>query len=257
VIPAWIPATLALLLVGLAVANRTARQPRRLFYWFFGTWVSVVIASRMNLYPYGFRHSLILAPVLITLMALGISFLMTRPVWRWLGAALAISLVVLALVSLPTQAVRNLLYPQSRWNWPEDNYNFRPVVEHWRAHRTPGDITYIYYQANPAFRYYLRLYGIDNSKPPGAWYVDCLKSTQHPYCNSEGVIYGKYLRNLPPDKKVESIYSSLPAGTNAFWMVFAAVYPGEMAEILSQLQGRYRIDQRFEGHGVNLYHFTQ
>jgi uncharacterized membrane protein len=235
-VPSWVstPLVLALLVLGM-------RSQRRLAIWFGATWLVSLAADRAGVFPYGFRWGLIVSPFLSILVAAGlISTGGTRSTGRARGidrAATAAFVVLLALgvASLPNRSLRDRFFPDATWPWPETE-DLGPLVETWRAHRTPSQPTYVYYGAAPAFAYYASRTDAALAELPPTWDLACWHDGSPAFCRANGIYFGRWLRRLNQQQKLLSIFNSFRDRPREFWIVFGHIQPADDTEILSALK---------------------
>ncbi|RIK41057.1 MAG: hypothetical protein DCC55_13165 [Chloroflexi bacterium] len=257
-LPAWLPA-LPISLVLAAAALSAMRSPgaRQSLLVLVATTGIYYTASRWNLFPYGFRYGLILTPLLLPVMGVGLattaSFKSRWTPAAWGAMLLFLCLVGIALLSLPHPSVRErLLSPATPHAWPEQE-ELRPVTSYWLDQRAPGEITYVYYGAAPAFRYYLRLLGVDLAPVPATWYLDCWRSATPAYCQVENIYFGRGLRSLAAAEKGHTVVEALPLAFDSGWFVFSHVFADEQELILKTLSQDYEVVEQVETTGAALY----
>ncbi len=234
-LPPWLPF--------IAVISLLVLLPRanwRLGGWLLATWGIYYLAGKINLYPYGFRHSLILTPLLVILLGSNLSQALLSQYRRPVAIASLITLVILCGLSLPNRAFRDFFYPDKTWDWPETE-DMQPVFSYWLAHQKE-EPTYIYYGGVLAFAYY-------SAKDTAT----CQPQPSTLYCQPQGVYYGKWIRNLPPAEKIKSIQTTLSNQPKAAWLVFSHIQPGEDSQILSDLAKVYNIALSYQKTGASIY----
>ncbi len=218
----WIPAigSIGFALYGL----RDRRKNMRPLLWLSLTWLVYYAVSKLNLLPFFARYSLIIAPLFFLAIAFGIgSAFRASPI---LGGAILLWIFGLCLFSYPP--------PQ------EDNRGAALFLE---AHRGDGDITYVYYAAAPAFRYYLVQRGLDSVPvpPSSSWYNACWAGASSCAHGTTNVYYGIWLRALQPAAKVESIGNTFGGWPRRFWIIFSHARLGEEGQILGPLGEKYSV----------------
>lgn len=217
----WLPGLL-LLLAG-AVRNRFSLP----FVWLAVSLVLYYLVSKSGLYHFDGRYTLILAPLIWVCIAAG-----ATAMWTWQRATSVVLTGMIVLLSL--------LAP------PEPPEDLRAVTQFWLAERSNRELTYVYYAAAPGFRYQLRLAGVKDSIN-GIWFRDCWwRDEQPPACASDGIVYGRWIRDLAPAKKLESIFTTLDGEPARFWMIFSHVAPGEDDAILAALDESYTIVEHLQ-----------
>lgn len=230
--PGWLPVALVLLFVALV-----ARSQRRMTIWFAAAWIAYGLMGRLRLFPFAFRYSIILAPLIVPLIACAI-----RGDAHWLrrlvsGLAFGVLLAV-CVVSLPNRSFHKRIYGEGRCVWPETE-DIGPVTRYWHEHRRPGQPTYVYYGAVPTFAYYADRISGERPERPDLWYLDCWRNADTPWCRMDDVYYGRWLRKLSPEEKVASIFETLPDNPREFWLIFAHVQGQESVVIARMLQYDY------------------
>jgi hypothetical protein len=236
-VPAWLPILLILVLVVLV-----ARSQRRLTAWFVAAWIAYAILGRLRVFPFAFRYSIILAPLIVPLVACAVR---GDTVWfKRLASGLAFGLLcALCVVSLPNRTLNARMYGEGKCVWPETE-DVGPVTRYWYEHRQPGQPTYVYYGAVPTFAYYLDHLSGERPLRSNDWYLECWRNMDTPACRTGDIYYGRWLRALDPAAKMASIQETMSGMPDEFWMVFAHVQGGENFVIGQMLQGEYvLIDQ--------------
>jgi hypothetical protein len=257
----WIP-ILTITVLGFFVLAFRSKRVVIVTVWF---WVSFLVYSgfvRSGFYGYGqfgFRYTLILVPLFVLLIALTVAEPFHPPKWparvpRALVHAVGVLAFVAALAtmglsaySLPNRTLSQATRPGFAWPETED---VREVVQYWLANKEPQDPTYVYYGAVPAFRYYLRVEGVEAERPlPPAWQVDCWGDSAPDYCTSDNVYYGQWVRGLSPGEKRASMKETFGEMPPRFWLVFSHVSPKEDLTLLETLSHDYEIadSKRFVG----------
>lgn len=246
-IPEALPAALLLVTVALP------RKPWSLHLeWLAATWIIYYLASKFNLLPFGFRYGLILMPLIVTQVGYSLSSALARNFRGFVAMVILAVLAIVCAVSLPNRAIRDRIIANAAWPWPETE-DLRPIVAYWFKQRDAGQPTYVYYGATPAFGYYhQQISGIDTELPPN-WFQQCWRPDSAPYCHANGINYGRFFRGMPVEQQIESIRSALPAGPEAFWIVFAHVYSDEDAQILSGLAQNFTIASSYSRAGASAY----
>jgi len=239
-VPAWLPVILVLLFVAVV-----ARSQRRLAIWFGAAWIAYTIMGRLRLFPFAFRYSIILAPLIVPLMACAIR---TDTHWlRRLGTGLAFGLLgVICVVSLPNRSIYARMYGDGKCVWPETE-DIGMVTRYWFSKRKPGQPTYVYYGAVPTFAYYYDHLSGRRPERPDLWYLDCWRNTDTGYCRTGDVFYGRWMRALPMEEKMASIAETMSGLPEEFWLVFAHVQGRESVAIAQMLQRDYVLVDRRGG----------
>jgi hypothetical protein len=211
----WLPVIVALLfaLAGL-LYEPVNRRPA---LWLLGTWPFYYIASKFHLLPFGFRYSLVITPLLFATIAYGIW--RAGKVHRILGTGISVWLLSI-FVFAP----------------PEPQEDLRTVTRFWAEHHVEGEITYVYYGAVPASRYYFDQVG----KAPASvasplWYISCWG--EEDTCPNEGdIFYGTWFRQLEPVAKLEAMESTLGTWPQRLWVIFSHIHSNEDQQILDGLK---------------------
>jgi hypothetical protein len=247
-----VPSSVPLVLVALSLLF-AIRERSRLLLWLFVTWGIYYAFGKLALFPYGYRYSLILTPLLVPTIAQGLSSLLVRKRWRAVGGLVLLGLLLLCTASLPNHTLRARLYPEQNWAWPETQ-ELRPLVEHWINNRDDETPTYVYYGAVPAFSYYQQLYDqrtFDHLSP--AWYAKCWRGEITGYCQSGEVLYGRGVRKLAPPEKVTAVRDALGPSPDSLWLVFSHVYADEDTVILAGFLEEYQILSELRARGASIY----
>lgn len=206
-----------MLLACLYGLTRTRRHAY-LLGWLLISWVVYYAAGRIGAYPYGgSRHALILTPLLTVSVGIGAAMLWNRH--RALGIAGLLAILIVT-AAAPREA-------------PQD---MRTVVTQYLARRQASTPTYVYYGAVPGYRYQVALAMDTEEKVPGAWYRDCWAGKPTPYCAEEGVFYGRWIRQLPPEDKAAQILSTLGDSNAEYWIIFSHTAQPEQDDLLGVLR---------------------
>jgi len=248
-IPEWIPfgIVVLLLLENLITLNQSSRVNRIWLIWMAGLFALYSLYSRMDSDLGNFRHGLFFLGMVVPFVASRLSVFLESNWKKWPAVALLLVLVGISLISSPQRSLRNLIYPNESWPWPETNYNLRPAFTHWLDNHQTGEPIYIYFGGNLVFRYYLRLFGVDRCQ---------LERPGFP-CPSDDVIYGEWFGNLPDQAKINSVKHSLPDQVNSFWLLLMSVHSNDDNLVLKALQSDYRIVDQSISRGVQLYYFER
>jgi hypothetical protein len=247
-VPAAVPVLASLLLVVLA-----ARAHRRVLAWLAASWACYGIADVAGLFPHGYRWGLILFPLLVSMAGIGAA--VGGRAYRTSAVAMvALSVLALSsLVSLPHRGVRDRFHHDAAWAWPETE-DMRAIVSHWRANRTGTQPTYVYYGAAPAFAYYTRNLAPRADLPP-TWHLACWHDAQTPaYCRADGIYYGRWLRRLTPEQRVNSAFETMGERPHAFWLVFSHIQPQDDRDMLAEIvRMGYRIESAAQGRDAAVF----
>ncbi len=238
VVPAVIPVVAALLLIVFA-----ARAHTRVLIWLAATWLVQTLSDVADIFPYGFRWGLILTPLLIACAAAGTS---ATGRWRRVATRAALACLVLgAAVSLPNRSLRDALYKDRKWPWPETE-DMRGVLANWTERRAPSQPTYVYYGAAPAFAYYTR----GNPWTRGlrsTWYLDCWHAA-NARCGDDNVRFGHWMRDANPTRRIADVRDSFGGWPVSLWLVFSHMRPNDDRDLVAALvTNGYRIDAVYQG----------
>ena len=208
--------TIALFVVLLVLATRMQRR--------FATWVGATVLvyaliGWLHLFPFGFRHSLILVPLFVPLVACSLRVPNAR-VYRAAAALVFVALCVCAILSPTNRDLRTRWFGTSHALWPETE-DIGAATRYWAEHRAPGQPTYVYYAAAPAFAYYAQQYTHEQIARPPDWFLQCWRNQDAPFCRDGSVYYGRWLRSLKPEEKAQSIFETMNQVPNEFWFVMA------------------------------------
>jgi len=255
-LPKWFGQTVIYVILVFSIfilVQSSPKAQKRVFVWFLGTYAAYFIAVRTGLYAYGeygFRYALILSPLFILVITAVIDQLLQS---KQAFAALTLSLAIvgLAAYSLPNRTISQITRAEQLWPETED---LREVAKCWLEHQDENDITYVYYGALPAFRYYIRLYGLESGHPlPPTWYSTCWARTSDEYCSSNSIFYGEWLRALSPEEKRLSIQETLGHLPERFWLIFSHVSGSEDETILESLSGTHIVTSSCEKVNASAY----
>jgi 4-amino-4-deoxy-L-arabinose transferase-like glycosyltransferase len=239
------------LLLGVVGSLSASQRSRRWLLLTVTTWGIYYVAGALELYPYRFRYSMILAPLLIPLMAQGVA-LAAGSRWVHYGAVgLHLAIVLISLACLPNHAYRTRTGWTIDWDWPEEE-GLPQAIDYWRVHGGATAPTYVYYGAAPAFRYHL---DPERSLPdlPADWYRRCWKGDAPSLCTAGNLRYGQWLRNLDAEGKVASVQDAFEQHPATLWLLFSHIYPDEDRQILDGLSESYRIADVYHVKGAAAY----
>ena len=248
-IPEWIPfGIFAFLLVENLLTIRRASKINRIWLLYLtGLFVIYSIVSLGDHDPGNYRHGIFLSVALIPYIAQRLSELSRRGWKRWLSISLFWGLVSISLISSPQQGVRESIFPDHSWSWPEPFQNFKPAVRYWIDNSRSDEPIYVYSASVPAFRYYLRLFGEDR----------CLEDVFEKPCPASRLIAGEWFRKKPPNVKMKSVKRSIPDGTQSLWLFLSNVYSNEDRIILKGFGSDYNISRQWITQGIQLYHLVR
>lgn len=113
-----------------------------------------LLASGLGKYPFTDRFILFLVPFLLLLVAEGVGFTIKRtksnlPI---LGVTLAVILLGHPILTAGYHVVNS-----------RTREEIKPIMNYLKTHKEPGDAVYLYYSAEPAFRYYADEFLLDTS----------------------------------------------------------------------------------------------
>ncbi len=156
--------TLFVCAIGFAVLW-IERQNTRVALMIVAPIVLTFLAAMLRLYPYGgMRQDMFLMPLIFILAGFGFDYIGAMDSRR-----IMVELLVLFLAGVGIAGVAR--YFNSR---PIEN--IRPAVEMLKTQYRSGDKIYVYYGANPAFRYYYRnnvdqtIYGVESRDQPDRYF---------------------------------------------------------------------------------------
>ncbi|HSH05657.1 MAG TPA: glycosyltransferase family 39 protein [Anaerolineae bacterium] len=231
---------LALLLIALYICIRSPKC-RYIFSWLLISWLIYYTAGRLGTYPYGgFRHSLILTPLLILVVAISLNHL-----WQF-KPIISLTIFSIALITtfntppIPTEDLPTIItqYQQQQSNLP----------------------TYVYYNAVPAFRYHLQQQQptLSDTSLPASWYRDCWANLPQPYCADNGIYYGRWLRRQTFPQQATEILTTINAPAQpTFWLIFSHTSPDHIQQLLAQLTTTHTIITTIEADGAAAYLLQQ
>ena len=247
-VPAPLPVLASLLLLAFAW-----RAQRRALVWLGAAWGVQALADAAGVFPYGFRWGLILAPLVVVCVGCGAA---AAGKWRRAAALAALLLLVLAgLASLPNRSLRDTLYKDVHWPWPETE-DMRAVLAPWLEGRTASQPTYVYYGAVPAFSYYTRGEAWARGRR-AAWYLDCWHDAGA-RCGGENVHFGRWLRGLNETRRLADVYESCGGWPQSLWLVFSHMQPNDDRDMVASLVANgYRIDSAYQGADAALFLLTR
>jgi hypothetical protein len=187
----------------------------------------VLAASALGKYSVIGRMLLFLTPVIFLFLAAGIDGVGSLIKHKWLGVAVKLALAGY-IMFIPVQ------YSIERFITPKVQEHIKPTMEYMQENYREGDIIYVYYYTEPAFRFYAPKFGFEKDD-----YIAGEKHQDHPEA---------YLREL-----------DALAGNDRVWLIFTHVYfRGDFNErdyMLAYLDGigdkirEYRVPHT----AVNLY----
>lgn len=227
---AWI-----IVLTAIFFTLRNRKKHLQVILWLSLCWIVYYIVGRVWAYPYGgSHHSLILTPLIPLALAIGV--LAIWRIRRIAGLALLIGIVAVT-----------ILAPEEP---PED---LRTVTGEWMERRIDETPAYVYYGAAPGFRYQLELHNDEGPGVPATWYWDCWAKRPEPYCADDNIYYGRWIRHLSDNEKVDEITSVVRSTANQFWLIFSHTDDAERQALLDVLEGEYITADAIEETGASAY----
>jgi len=250
-VPLWLTSILLWPLIGLALYRRS-RTGWQIAVWLFFVWITYYLLGYIRIYPYSYRYGLILTPLLVPVVAQGIENLRILRNDRWTGSLVLTAILGICLISLPNRPLRDSLFPNQNWPWPETS-ELQSITQSWIDNRDRETPTYVYYGAIPAFRFYLNLLHYESDAPPPAWIQNCStrQSVRPVYCNENGIYYGGWSRNRLEYQTQEVL--DFVSNRDQFWIVFAHIYGGEDKLLLESLSPGYTVVQHYQDIGASIY----
>ena len=247
----WIGLALFVALACLVLISRTETRFEHPVVWLFAAFSSYYIFVRTGLYSFGsfgFRYVLILTPLIILAIAATIEqfFLTNKPYLVYLLLVVTISL---ELYSLPNKTISDLTRDDPVWPETED---ISPIMNYWSSNSDPGDVTYVYYGASPAFRYYhSRTNTVDNVQPN--WYFTCMVNFNEADCREHGIYYGEWYRDASVEDIRASIESTIPHSPTIIWLIFSHMFYDDEARTLMALGEKYQVLDQFSAQNASVY----
>ena len=153
------PLSGALVLIGAAALGLTRRREALLLLVPFA---ATLLASGLRLYPFGLRLLLFLTPLIYILVGAGVERVVDglrrlRPALGVVSLTLLVGLLFYAPVRLAVAEVHQ----------PFMGEHMKPLLAYVQAHGAATDTVYVFYGAEPAFRYYAPFYGLTDN--PTHW----------------------------------------------------------------------------------------
>jgi len=251
--PGQIVVALVFALSLLVLVNPLTKMQRRPFLWLLIAHLFYFLAIRSGLYGYGnfgSRYALILAPLFL-LAVTGVAEQLVR--WRvgFISLALLSVIIGLGVYSLPNRTALQLTGNERfRLEVQED---MREVAQFWMEHRDSDQPTYVYYGAAPAFRYYLRLYGLDTGPLPPTWLSACWRQETAEACSKDNIFYGEWFRSRSLEEKLASIHETV-GRPERLWLIFSHTYSEEDGEIIEGLlEQQYVLARSYERLGASAH----
>lgn len=236
----WITIALVGFLLVLAV-----RGQRRFAIGVGATTLVYALIGWLHVFPFGFRHSLILSPLFVPLLACALRG-RDAGLWRRVfAAAIFAALCVCAILSPTNRELRARWFHESVALWPETE-DIGPATKYWAEHRSPEQPTYVYYAAAPAFAYYAQRYTDQTRRPPD-WFLHCWRNQEADFCRNGGIYYGRWLRSLKNEEKAQSIFMTMDQVPNEFWFILAHSRRTEQAAMGAMLHQYFDFADRYSG----------
>ncbi len=238
--PLWISWAILGLVValGLWMISHAGAFPRYIVIWLGTGYLCYFVAVRSGMYGYGsfgFRYTIILIPLFAITVAGVLHFLLAAK-RLILAIGLSLSLALPMIYSLPNRTLSTATRGDTPWPETQD---MREAVGAWRAAQEPGQLTYVYYGAIPAFRYYASHL---EPSPDQAPLICADQASTHP---CPDIWYGRWFRSLPPSEKIASIQTTLNGWPPELWIIFAHYSNNEDQQILQALAGQYSVEKQF------------
>ncbi len=80
---------------------------------------------------------------MIPAVALGLVKILSKKTFRYFGVAIFLVLFSILVISLPNRGIRDRLFSDKEWLWPETE-DLNPVVDYWLKNKEKADVTYVY-----------------------------------------------------------------------------------------------------------------
>jgi hypothetical protein len=205
-----------LAIVGVWHLGRTKKQLWGMLFW---PMIVTLLASAFHKYPFHGRLLNFLVPAFIIFVAAGIERIDNRI--KNQKTFLTAGLILLLLVHPVGYALYGIFNPVLR-------EEIKPVLEYIQHNRQEGDILYLYFAAQYAFRWYAGRYGFSPKE-----YLTGTDLARDP------ASYPGEFNKLGAYKKV--------------WITFSHVYENDEASILSYLDTRGRRIDAFRSIGASAY----
>jgi hypothetical protein len=250
-----VPPSLVVVPVIALVLWAAPRAPR-LVVWLMVSMVTYGIAYQLGVFPMGYRWGLIVTPLLVCAMAAGLApggALRARPAMLAVFAAL----LVVCAISLPNRTLYDRIHPDNTGAWPETE-DMRAAAEYWIKYRAPGQATYVYYGAAPAFAYYTRDL-IPRAGLPPTWCLSCWHDPAPPaFCRQDDVYYGRWIRGLDDAGKIQNVTATLGGRPESLWLVFGHMVPNDDARLIAGfIRGGYRLEAAAQGMNASVCLLTR
>jgi len=155
--PLGLQATLIVALIFWIGVVSIIYRDRRVALILIAPILAVMAASALHSYPFGERLILFLAPMFYLIIGEGVDrvFSLSERVHKALALVVWIAIVI-SLFYHPLKIVVD------NWSQPITPIGIKPSISY-LSQNYQGELIYIYYSADPAFRYYAPFYGLENS----------------------------------------------------------------------------------------------
>lgn len=166
----------------------------------------------------------------------------------WQHRLKGIAIILLALIvavelyALPNPTMAQLMRQTVTWSPLEQ---MEGAFTYWKDNRQPDEASFVYYGAVPAFRYYMRVYGLDTlpySHPQS--FIQC-RETRDEICQKYNLYFSPWVRQLSTEEKIENMREIMGGSPLKVWLIFSHVNGKEEQEIMAQLQQQYTLADSF------------
>jgi uncharacterized membrane protein len=251
----WIGLAIFVALACFVLMSRMHSRLNLPIIWLLAAFSSYYIFVRTGLYSYGsfgFRYVLILTPLIILVIAVIIEHFFLRDK-HYLAYLLFVITISLELYSLPNKSISDLTRDDPVWPEAED---ISPIMAYWSNHSHPSDITYVYYGASPAFRYYFTRFDIDSKIAPN-WYFECMAGFNDVNCRDNGIYYGEWYRDESVENIRVSIERTLPHNPENLWLIFSHKFFDDEARTLMALDEAYQVLDQFSAQNASIFRLVR
>jgi hypothetical protein len=214
-------------LVGLSAVFVLRYPLRRVFGWLTAAYVAYYVLVRVGFYAdvYGLRYGLIFTPLFILALVAVVEGL-----WRNRSTVLAMTLLCVVVgvevYALPNPTLSQWIRSEPSWMPSEQMHE---AFAFWQDQRREDESTFVYYGAVPTFRYYLRVFGIENedgdSNPRPN--IECSARQATSVCVENKLFFSHWVRALPPEEKIKSMVEIMGGMPKRLWLVFSHVHGDE------------------------------
>ena len=245
-----IPKTVGLIFliaIGLLALLAIRAESKRIYGWFIIVYTIYFFLVRAGLYEgFGFRYGLIFTPLFI-LITTNVIELFWQHRLKGIAIILLGLIVALELYALPNPTMAQLMRQTTTWSPLEQ---MEDAFTYWNDNRQPDEATFVYYGAVPAFRYYMRVYGLDTlpySHPQS--FIQC-RETRDEICQKYNLYFSPWVRQLSTEEKIENMREIMGGSPQKVWLIFSHVNGEEELEIMARLQQQYTLADSFvQGNG--------